>query len=722
MDAQPLTAGRGEELVSSGDLKGLTRGLDECESNGRAKRSLRGVRVLALPARSSRRGVSGLVALVMLIFAVPGAPAEAESRVVGTCDESSLRDALDGGGSTREVTFACDGTITLSRAIRISRTTTLDGANRNVTISGGDGTKIFIVDPALNWSIACAPQCNGLGGGLWLRNLTLTDGVADGPCTGSGVTRPWEAEECDGGAAIYIPAKAIVDLDHVSVTGSRISGHDSFNKGRHGSVYNRGTLRVANSTISDNVASDSRGYGAGSGIYNEAAVTIRNSTFSRNAAFTSGGAIYESGATTTLKVTDSTFADNTAGSLAGAIVAQGDLTVANSSFTRNGDVGAINSDGNAAVTNSTFVDNVGGGLNGGEVSNGTGGTMTITHSTFAHNQADDPRYWGGAIINYGALTLRSTILSGVDDECWSIGNKPIDGGFNLADDASCGFTHAQSRSGVDPRLDPAGLKSNGGPTDTIAIQSTSPALNRIPEGTNGCGTEVTTDQRGAPRPSRGRCDIGAYELNTAPTLAIGGGRCLTDELSALVKLSISDKETAAKDLTMWWNLRNPGAVRPENVALGGSGPSRSMTLDASTSGETVVEVNVSDGFNVTTLDVTAIVGLPFFSPSVDGTGGPDVLFSQTDDSDLDGRNGRDLLCGSSGGEGMVGGAGKDVLQGRGGNDAIDGGDAGDALFGGAGNDTLTGGPGADAFSGGTGTDTATDFNTAEGDTDDGTIP
>jgi hypothetical protein len=39
----------------------------------------------------------------------------------------------------------------------------------------------------------------------------------------------------------------------------------------------------------------------------------------------------------------------------------------------------------------------------------------------------------------------------------------------------------------------------------------SPAIDAIPLGTSGCGTTITTDQRGFPRPIGGRCDIGAYE-------------------------------------------------------------------------------------------------------------------------------------------------------------------------------------------------------------------
>jgi uncharacterized repeat protein (TIGR01451 family) len=61
-------------------------------------------------------------------------------------------------------------------------------------------------------------------------------------------------------------------------------------------------------------------------------------------------------------------------------------------------------------------------------------------------------------------------------------------------------------------LDPAGLQDNGGPTRTIALQSGSPAIDAIPSDVNGCGTTITTDQRGVSRPQGSGCDVGAFEL------------------------------------------------------------------------------------------------------------------------------------------------------------------------------------------------------------------
>ncbi|MDQ3928109.1 MAG: Ig-like domain-containing protein, partial [Chloroflexota bacterium] len=60
------------------------------------------------------------------------------------------------------------------------------------------------------------------------------------------------------------------------------------------------------------------------------------------------------------------------------------------------------------------------------------------------------------------------------------------------------------------------MANNGGPTQTIALTTDSPALNAIPKGQSGCATttdRVTTDQRGVKRPQGEGCDIGAFETD-----------------------------------------------------------------------------------------------------------------------------------------------------------------------------------------------------------------
>jgi hypothetical protein len=74
-------------------------------------------------------------------------------------------------------------------------------------------------------------------------------------------------------------------------------------------------------------------------------------------------------------------------------------------------------------------------------------------------------------------------------------------------------------NGLDPNL--GLLAENGGPSRTHALRTGSPAIERIPNGTNGCQAGVSTDQRGYPRAGGtgyggSLCDMGAYEYDTAP--------------------------------------------------------------------------------------------------------------------------------------------------------------------------------------------------------------
>src|SRR5439155_659145 len=113
------------------------------------------------------------------------------------------------------------------------------------------------------------------------------------------------------------------------------------------------------------------------------------------------------------------------------------------------------------------------------------GSLTVTNSTFSGNSAT----LGGAISNEGTLTVTNSILA----NSTSGGNCGVPagitaifthGGHNIDDATTCGFrgTNCSSTTGTsfcntNPLLDPAGLASNGGPTQTIALEAGSPAIN-----------------------------------------------------------------------------------------------------------------------------------------------------------------------------------------------------------------------------------------------------
>lgn len=204
----------------------------------------------------------------------------------------------------------------------------------------------------------------------------------------------------------------------------------------------------------------------------------------------------------TVKVTNSTFSGNTVegtggqASIGGAISNDGTLEVNNSTFSKNsatrGLGGGIANNRTVTVTNSTFSKNS--ATQAAAYFSFSDGTATITNSTFSENSASIS---GGTTIeaSFGGTTLRSTIVANPTQGS-NCSSGITDGGYNIDDGTTCNFSEANnSMPSTNPLLDPKGLQDNLGPTKTIQILKGSPATSVIPEGTNGCGTTVTTDQR-----------------------------------------------------------------------------------------------------------------------------------------------------------------------------------------------------------------------------------
>ncbi|MCO5176855.1 MAG: hypothetical protein M9890_07805 [Thermomicrobiales bacterium] len=127
----------------------------------------------------------------------------------------------------------------------------------------------------------------------------------------------------------------------------------------------------------------------------------------------------------------------------------------------------------------------------------------------------------------------------------------IDGGYNLSSDATC-VSAETSVVTTDPLL-LGPLADNGGLTQTHALLPGSPALDRIPLGTLGCGTTLMTDQRGVARPKDAGCDIGAFESpdSTLPVIAptidgtLGSNGWYTSDVT--VSWSVVDDQTGISD-------------------------------------------------------------------------------------------------------------------------------------------------------------------------------
>lgn len=114
-------------------------------------------------------------------------------------------------------------------------------------------------------------------------------------------------------------------------------------------------------------------------------------------------------------------------------------------------------------------------------------------------------------LSAGGSWLINTLLAGnTPTNCSGV---ITDLGHNLSSDGSCNFTSIGSLNNTDPELGP--LADNGGPTLTMALLPSSPAIDA---GDNSAAQP--TDQRGFPRVVGPTIDIGAYECCYVPVLRI----------------------------------------------------------------------------------------------------------------------------------------------------------------------------------------------------------
>ncbi len=237
---------------------------------------------------------------------------------------------------------------------------------------------------------------------------------------------------------------------------------------------------------------------------------IDKSRFLGNTAGWSGGGVFiwDWGL---LTINDTTFSDNSAGVVGGAIAA---TTSAPAPFP------GIS----VTLNNSTISGNS--ARQGGGIYNT--GMLRISHSTTAGNSA----YLGSGLFNQGTVRVKNSIISNPSGRNCVNYVEITSQGYNLSSDHTCNLTHPADLPNTDPLLNP--LQDNGGPTQTHALLPDSPAIDAIPLAncTDTDGNLVTTDQRGVIRPQRAQCDIGAFEREgftlTVTKNGTGSGTVISD--------------------------------------------------------------------------------------------------------------------------------------------------------------------------------------------------
>ncbi len=430
---------------------------------------------------------------------------------------ASLSGVTISGGMNNQAGGAIynDGTLTVTSSTFTNNT------------SGADGGAI--ADPGTLTLTDCTIENNSapFGGGIDNEGtLTITGSTIEANTANKSGGFGGGIDNDDGGMA--------------TLTSTTVAMNSAFFNG--GGVLNAGSsaLAVNNSTFSANTAA------SGAGIYSESStLTVTDSTLTGNDAtgttsHAGGGGVYNSGGTAS--ITGSTLSGNTAAQAGGGIFANaGALTILDSTFSGNSAglatplVGAggglYENGGTLKVTDSTIAGNSAEWVGAGIDENA--GTLTAVNCTIAYN--NEPQqfsgFGGGMNITDGTATLYNTIIAlntdgtgpgAQADNIFLNGSGMVSSASAnnlLATGGNSGVTNGGSNDnqvGVSvPGLD-TGLANNGGPTQTIALLSNSPAVDA---GNSLLDEGQMTDQRGAgfPRVFGANVDIGAFELQTAAT-------------------------------------------------------------------------------------------------------------------------------------------------------------------------------------------------------------
>ena len=301
--------------------------------------------------------------------------------------------------------------------------------------------------------------------------LTLSANVTISGTPGSTIIEANASANTAGYRVFEIGGGTNALIDGVTISNGAISGQ----QGGGIAVDANATLTVDNCTVSDNFAA------VGSGIANAGTLMVDICTLSDNFG-TVGGGIYNTGIAT---LDNSTLSRNTA----------------------NLEGGGINNNGTATIDNCTISGNtiISPGFGGGIYNSAM---LTIDDSTVSGNT--------GSVAGIDAsstVTLNNTIVADAVSGNFAAGSA----NNLLGPGAGGGLTSGTNGNTIeasvaDLGLDPSGLGINGGPTETIALESGSPAIDK---GNNALvPTGVATDQRGYERIVNGTVDIGAYEFNS----------------------------------------------------------------------------------------------------------------------------------------------------------------------------------------------------------------
>ncbi|HEY1855473.1 MAG TPA: choice-of-anchor Q domain-containing protein [Solirubrobacterales bacterium] len=396
-----------------------------------------------------------------------------------------------------EFALPSPATISVSSPLEISEDVEIIGPGAGqLTVSGGHVSRVF----------------EAQAGAISISGLTIADGMTS-----------------ELGAGMYVQGPATVELERtvlqdnkVEVTSSAPPQTPEIAAG--GAIFNEGHLTLTESSVTGNEAVNSAGaaemraFGGGIAI-GEGEVVLDRSTVSGNAAIVSAGTMSSTARGGGIF--------NLSKLVLRASTVSGNRAEANNAPTNSAVGGGISFQQGplppeTTIERSTIVENatVAESLSEGGGIAGLALPAAIRSSTIADNSA----ITGANVFDQAAVSFTSTIVARprIGASCFG---PTTSLGHNLDEGANCGFEGPTDQRNVDPRL--GTLAANGGPTETLALESGSPAIDH---GVAAFGE--SSDQRGFERPveipsvpngpGSDGADVGAYEVQV-PRVEITAG-------------------------------------------------------------------------------------------------------------------------------------------------------------------------------------------------------